>query len=138
MHVHVDWTFIEGSHNPLWESTGVLYSYVHPHRDLVLYVGKAGDSTLKERQYSPHKNRLFEALEEHCGSPDLRVMRGDLHLGNGKRRSPELLADVEALLIRCLQPVGNINGRGTNRRRPDLKVICGGDWPLPEAMFLDP
>jgi hypothetical protein len=62
---------------------------------------------------------------------------GQLLLQAGRRRSSELLADVESLLIKRLQPLGNIQCTESRISRPGMRVRCSGEWLSKRAGFYD-
>jgi len=70
-------------------------------------------------------------------SPQVRVLHGEPVLKEDRRRSSELLGDVESLLITRLRPFGNIQSRGSRVMRPGLRVQCTGDWPFRRFRFYD-
>jgi hypothetical protein len=137
MLVEVNWTYLEGNRHPLWADNFCLYAYLHPERDWLLYVGKADYSTVRQRLHGDHKADLFDDIQRRYGIDDVRVLHGELHLEEGRRRSSELLADVESLLIMRLQPFGNIQSRRSRITRPGLRVHCVGDWPFKRFRFHD-
>lgn len=137
MVVAVVWSQLYEDGNPLWSDSLCLYSYIHPTHDVVLYVGKAGFSTVRRRLHGAHKAQLFDDIHREYRVKQIRVLHGDLVLEEGRRRSSQLLADVESLLIMGLQPFGNIQSRKSRIPRPGLFVDCIGDWPLKQSRFYD-
>ncbi len=138
MDVWVHWTQLDAD-DPLWDEQYCLYAYLQPQRDRLLYTGKADYSTLRSRWRGEHKDQLFEDIWRvyGTGEDEVRVVHGDLELEEGCRRSSELLADVESLLIKRLQPFGNISATRTRISRLGLRVYCEGDWPLKRRRFND-
>jgi hypothetical protein len=116
-----------------------LYAYLQPQRDRLLYIGKADYSTLRSRWHGEHKDQLFEDIRREYGieEDEVRVLHGELELEEGYRRSSELLADVESLLIKRLRPFGNISATRTGIARRGLRVYCEDDWPLKRRRFYD-
>jgi hypothetical protein len=55
----------------------------------------------------------------------------------GRRRSSQLLADVESLLIMRLQPACNVACTRSRYMRWGLRVNCSGDWPERRTCFRD-
>ncbi len=139
MDVWVYWTRLDSDDDPRWSEEYCLYAYLHPTRDRLLYIGKADYSTVRSRLYGEHKAQLFEDIwrVEGVAEDELRILHGELELEDGYRRSSELLADVESLLIRRLQPLGNISTTRTRIARPGLRVNCEGDWPFKRKGFHD-
>src|SRR5712692_6555124 len=110
MDVWVHWAELRREQNRLWSANYCLYSYLHPHRDSVLYIGKAGGSTVRQRLSGDHKYWLFQDIRKDYRIEGVRVLVGVLELEKGRYRTSELLADVESLLIMRLQPYGNRSG----------------------------
>ena len=137
MVIEVDWTELEDQRDPLWSASFCVYAYLHPERDWLLYVGKADFSTIRRRLHGDHKAALFHDLQRRYGIEDLRVLHGELLLPADRRRSSELLADVESILIKRLQPFGNIQARSHRISRPGMRVHCVGDWPFKRWRFHD-
>jgi hypothetical protein len=137
MDVWVHWAELQRERNRLWSANYCLYSYLHPERDWLLYVGKVGGSTVRQRLSGDHKQRLFRDFRKDYGIEGVRVLVGVLELEKGRYRTPELLADVESLLIIRLQPYGNISATKNRISRPGLRVHCVGDWPFKRASFRD-
>jgi len=137
MLIEIDWSFLEDDEDPRWDVQLCLYAYLHPSRDWLLYVGKSDFSTVRKRMSGDHKARLFSDLYDQYGIDEIRVLHGELVLPPGSRRSSELLADVESLLIKRLQPFGNIMSTKSRIQRPGMRVQCLGDWPFNRNRFHD-
>jgi hypothetical protein len=86
---------------------------------------------------TPTRRRDFADIARRYDIDDIRVLHGQLFGENGTRRTSELLADVESLLIIRLQPFGNIQCTTSRTSRPGLRVHCLGDWPLKRSRFHD-
>jgi hypothetical protein len=139
MDVWVHWTKLASDDDPRWDEQYCLYAYLQPQRDRLLYIGKADYSTLRSRWHGEHKDELFEDIwgVYGIGEDEVRVLHGELELEEGYRRSSELLADVESLLIKRLQPFGNISATKTRIARLGLRVYCEGAWPFRRKRFHD-
>ncbi len=139
MDVWVHWTELDSDDDPGWDEQYCLYAYLQPQRDRLLYIGKADYSTIRGRWHGEHKDQLFEDIWRvyGIGDDEVRVLHGELELEEGYRRSSELLADIESLLIKRLQPFGNISATNTRIARLGLRVFCEGDWPLKRKRFHD-
>ena len=137
LRVEVDWTRIAARGDPLWQDSFCLYGYLNPRADQILYIGKADYQTVRQRTHGRHKAELFEYLCDHCKSDELSIIHGQLLLEAGRRFSTQLLADVESLLIKRLQPPGNISSTCSRIYRPGLRVKCTGDWPHRRTGFHD-
>lgn len=135
--IEIEWTALNDDRHSLWSAQLCLYSYLHPDRDWLLYVGKADFSTVRSRLHGDHKARLFSDIRKQYGIDHVRVMHGDLILPSRSRRSSELLADVESLLIKRLKPFGNIQSIQHRIARLGMRVQCIGDWPLKRSRFHD-
>lgn len=119
-----------------WRATRVLYAYVHPATQQVLYIGKADGRTVGERFDAQDKDVLKRHLRAR-GLTGVHVFVGVLSLPVGRRLSRELLVDIEGLLIMSIQPPGNVQSKKTRIRRPGLRVRCTGAWPLSNRLFVD-
>jgi hypothetical protein len=139
MDVWIHWTLLDSDDDPRWDEQYCLYAYLLPRQVRLLYIGKADYSTIRSRWYGEHKDELFEDIWDAYGIGDdeVRVLHGEFELEEGYRRSSELLADVESLLIKRLQPFGNISATRSRIARPGLRVYCEGDWPLRRSHFHD-
>lgn len=105
--------------------------------DAILYLGKADRCTVRERWCGRHKDDLREWLADE-GTERVYLHVGEIDWGEARRYSPEKLADLEALLIKRLQPPANIMGkRLRGASRPGTRVSCGGDWPCARSSFVD-
>ena len=121
----------------LWDYARALYAYFTADDKEILYIGKAGRKTVRERWNRSAKKDLWDALEKKRNIHDHIVRVGEIWLDEPRRLSTELLLDVESLLIKRLQPWGNIQARSSRIPRPGLRVRCEGDWPLERCEFHD-
>lgn len=139
MRVEVDWAHLKDRWDERWREGFGLYAYLHPDRDWLLYIGKCDFSNTRQRLHGTHKVRLFEDIRLEYGveRDELRKLHGRLILTDGHRRSSELLADVESLLIMRRHPFGNIQSTRRRIARPGLRVHCLGDWPFKRSRFHD-
>jgi hypothetical protein len=137
MDVWVHWKELQRRRNRLWSANYALYAYLHPERDWLLYLGKAGGATVRQRLSGDHKHQLFRDLNKDYGIESVRVLVGVLELEAGRKRTSELLADVESLLIKRLLPYGNIKARSHRISRPGMRVHCVDGWPFKRASFRD-
>ena len=60
-----------------------MYAYVHPVRDGILYVGKAGFQTARQRLHGERKQDVFRQLWSKYRMDEVRVIQGDLELEPG-------------------------------------------------------
>lgn len=82
------------------------------------------------------KAHFWEDLERERRIFRHSVLVGTFVLGDGVRLTHRLVKDVESLLIFRTQPWGNIqNSISCVLSRPDLTVLCRGDWPLKARRF---
>ena len=137
MHVKINWTLLDDEVHSLWDASFCLYAYLHPRQNLPLYIGKSDYSTVSGRLRGRHKAQLFRDIRREFSIDKIRFLQGELLLEEGRRRSSALLADVESLLISCLQPYGNKSATQSRISRPGLRVICRGDWPFKHKVFYD-
>ena len=135
--VEINWTRLGELRDPLLGTNFCLYSYLHPATDRILYIGKADYQTVRQRLQGEHKSELFDFFWEAFDLEEVAVIHGDLLPEQGRRRSIQLLSDVESLLIMRLQPPGNVAYTRSRPYRPGLRVKCTGDWPHRRACFYD-
>jgi hypothetical protein len=123
VHVEIEWTWLRTEQHPLWSDSYCLYAYAHRDRNWILYIGKADYATVRQRARGRHKDEIYRAIRKRYGlhEDELRFLHGELIIPPGRRRSSELLSDVESLLIKRLHPVANIQCRAHRISRP----ACG-------------
>lgn len=137
MRIDIEWTELTENRHRLWSTGFCLYAYLHPLRDWMLYIGKADYSTVRRRLHGDHKRTLFKDLWRQYRIGQVRVLHGALVRQDGGRRTSELLADAESLLIKRLAPFGNIQSRTKRIARPGMRIECSGDWPFRRWRFHD-
>jgi hypothetical protein len=128
MIVEIKWRRIRGESDLAWDWTRVLYAYLDHLAKEILYIGKADGITVRQRWTRSSKVAFWDALERERGIKKHVVLVGDVAIESGRRLSRELLADVESLLIKRVQPWGNIMNRESRISRPGLRVVCVGGW----------
>ena len=128
--VRVRWEPISGHSDRSWHSVHALYAYLGLEQE-ILYVGKAGRSTVRERWRYTTKQKLWDAMNYQLGQTEHSVVVGSLHLQKGRRYSEPLLSDVESLLIFAIKPKLNKQCMKSRRPRLGLEVTCDGAWPGP-------
>lgn len=136
LHIEVEWLYT-GHDEESIDYSRVLYAYLHPETNEVLYLGKADRCSVYERLRGSHKEAIFSDIVAERGLSELHAIVGLLALPPERRFTSELLADVESLLIFELQPPYNIQSRQSRISRPGLIVRCSGDWPLRTKKFRD-
>ena len=136
MQIEVDWL---SDDKKAWQSTSCLYAYLHPKTDEILFIGSVFTRTVKERFDAPDKEELFEYFGAiHRLNPsEVRIAVGEVWLDEGKRLTPQLLADVERVLVKRVQPPGNIQSNLKKISRHGVIVKCTGEWPYKRSMFVD-
>ncbi|MES9901111.1 MAG: hypothetical protein ABW168_00345 [Sedimenticola sp.] len=137
MNVKIDWGYIDGEDDDDLDLRWVLYAYVHPDDEKILYLGKADKCSVRERLKGKHKKDIFDFFQNELGLTSMGLLVGELLIPESKRFSSELLSDIESLLISTLQPCANIQSTRSRIERPGLSLTCVGDWPLDENQFLD-
>lgn len=115
----------------------MVYAYLAPNRNEVLYIGKADYCSVGERARGVHKRRLYRWLVRHAGMHRIRVIVGLLYLPVGTRYSSQLLSDIESLLIAGLRPVGNIQNTQSRIARLGMALQMRGKWPLAVRKIVD-
>lgn len=133
----VHWTSLTGGGHELWTLSRGLYSYWTTNAREVLYIGKVDGATVRQRWSRSGKEHFWNDLERERRIFKHTVFAGEIGLPPGFRLSRELLADIESLLIKRLDPWGNIQSTLTRISRPGLHVRCAGDWPHARATFKD-
>lgn len=136
MHIQVDWDYADENDDAL-DYCRVLYAYLHPETQEILYIGKSDQSSVRDRLKGEHKKQLFAFFSNELGLESMSLQVGELLLPEGSRYSSPLLSDVESLLISSIRPSGNIQSVNTRISRPGMVVSCIGEWPHEESMFYD-
>ena len=136
LHIEIEWSYTGPGEEGL-EFSRVLYAYLHPDTNEILYIGKADRCSVYERLKGAHKEAIFFDIIHDLGLSTLHAIVGLLSLPPERRFRSELLADVESLLIMEVQPTYNIQSRQSRISRPGLVLKCSGDWPLPAKTFKD-
>ena len=136
MQVEVEWHAI-GPRSERLKWTRCLYAYTDFSADEVVYIGKADVKTVSQRFHAPDKDALFDFLEREHGITQVGISVGDILADEGTRLTRQLLADIESLLIKRMQPIGNVTAKRSRIGRPGLVVVCSGDWPHQRSRFRD-
>ena len=134
--IKLEWEYA-GAGDESLEFSRVLYAYLHPKSNEILYIGKADFSTVRKRLVGAHKMAIFKAIVKGRKLSVLHMIVGWPNLPEGRRLSSELLADIESLLIMEVQPPYNRQSRQSRIARLGLVVQCAGDWPLATKKFID-
>src|SRR3990170_2360593 len=100
MLVKVRWSWIRTADppDPRWGWTGALYAIVAPSGHRIVYIGKAGYRTIRQRWVPSAKAPFWDWLERR-GVCRHGILAGYVKLGPGRRLSTALLSDIESLLI---------------------------------------
>ena len=116
----------------------VLYAYVDLDSGRILYLGKAGKLRVLDRLNGKDKEDVHRYLADR-GFGRWGLIVGNIFLPTETKRFTEkMLLDIESLLIYRLQPPANIKSRSSRGiSRPGMRLVCGGDWPLDRAIFVD-
>lgn len=134
LRVEVEWSYT-GPNEESLEFSHVLYAYLHPKTDEILYLGKADRCSVKERFGGAHKEKIFTYIIADHGLSTLHAIVGVLSAE--QRFSSALLSDVESLLIMATQPQYNRQAKQSRISRPGLIVQCTGEWPFKLKTFKD-
>jgi phage gp29-like protein len=136
MQIEVDWLSDE---KKAWDATDCLYAYLHPKTDEILFIGSAFTRTVRERFDAQEKDDLFEYFDAiHRLNPaELKIAVGEVWLDEGQHLTRELLTDVESVLVKRVQPPGNIPRKVKKISRPGVIVKCTGEWPHERKIFVD-
>ncbi len=136
MEVNIHWEYTDHEEENI-DCTRVLYAYLDPESNEILYVGKADYCSVSERMKGKHKEDVFNYIQEELGLTEISCIVGVLSIPKGCRFSSELLSDVESLLIISIQPRANIQNMNSRTSRPGLVVTCSGEWSYENNMFCD-
>jgi hypothetical protein len=134
MPIEIDWKTLDADSEE-WDCRHVLYAYVDPRTNQILYVGMAWHRTVKQRFRDRDKNALRDFIVDELGIDSVKVLVGSIWMEG--RLTRQLLSDVESLLIKRLQPAGNIKCRATRILRPGMRLECLQEWPHRRARFVD-
>ncbi len=133
--VEVEWALIASDDDPLWSWRRVLYAWTHPESHEIVYIGKADYRSVRQRFACPAKDGVWSHLSRCYGIDEVDVRVGEIF--TEARLTPQLLDDVESLLIYHLRPCCNVSCTSNRIQRPGLRVTCTADWPISRARFVD-
>lgn len=136
MTVEVHWRGMTGPRDVAWGWSGVLYAYLHPNLEHVLYIGLAYGRTVRERWAYTAKSHTWDCIQKRGTGLHICLV-GQFALEPGRRRTRQLVSDVESLLIKNIQPCCNKASRKTRIERPGLHVRCRGGWNGWHAKYSD-
>lgn len=128
MLVKIKWRYISGKKDPKWDWCRALYAYLTVDRDEILYLGKAYKCSVIERWHRAAKKGFWNELETQRGIKKHVVMVGDIFLPEGSNLTDPLISDIESLLIKRINPWGNLKSVKKRISRPGLRVECKGSW----------
>jgi hypothetical protein len=114
------------------QSRRALY-YLRPRgRTGIMYIGKAGRQSIKNRIYCPSKGWLEKIMRKEKLA--MRPFVASIH--TTRIVTPKLIDDIERLLIFLVQPQWNRTGKQTCRlHHRELVVECNGQWSHPRSRF---
>src|SRR5262245_54190719 len=134
MSIKIEWkTLLSDSEE--WDHRHVLYAYVNPHTDEIIYLGMAWHRSVRQRFRDRDKNALHDFFLNDLEIEGVGVIVGSICMEG--RLTRQLLSDIESLLIKRLQPAGNIMCRSTRISRPGMRLECFEEWPHQRSRFLD-
>jgi thiamine kinase-like enzyme len=136
MHIEVDWDYANEEDEAI-DYCRVLYAYLHPETQEILYIGKADKSSVRDRLKGEHKEGIYSFLAQEYGLTTMSLQVGELIFPEGNRYSSESLADIESLLIAEIRPPANIQSINSRISRPGMVVTCVGEWQHPMSEFYD-
>ncbi len=120
-----------------WDEARCVYAYLDPKTRKIIYVGKADDSSPRERWNGHQADGLFEFFKIDLGLEEWDTIFGEVEEMQGMSSlSFELLLDIETLLIWHVRPPGNV--QIGEPKRPGLRVTCESEWPMKKDVFCDP
>jgi hypothetical protein len=110
-----------------------LYLYRRVKGKKILYIGKACSQTIYRRFACPSKSRLGKLFRHERGGL-IKPLIANFH--TSRALTPQLIDDVERLLIFLVQPEGNGPGKQSCQLyHRSLDVRCDGEWPHPRNRF---
>lgn len=134
MSINIEWkTLLSDSEE--WDHCHVLYAYLNPHTDEIIYLGMAWHRTVRQRFRDRDKNALHDFFLNDLGIDGVGVIVGSIHMEG--RLTRQLVSDIERLLIKRLRPAGNIMCRSTRISRPGMRLECSQEWPHQRSRFFD-
>ena len=114
------------------QATNAMYLFRKKGTREILYIGKACRQSVKQRWLCRSKNRLDKLARKE--GVVMRPFVAGFH--TTRRLTPQLINDVERLLIFLLNPRWNGPGKVTCRlHHRELTVKCSGEWPHPRTIF---
>lgn len=134
MSIEIEWkTLLPDSEE--WDHRHVLYAYLDPYTDQIIYLGMAWRRTVRQRFRDRDKNALRDFVLDELALDGVKVMVGSIWMEG--RLTRQLLSDVESLLIKRLKPAGNNKCRSTRISRPGMRLECLEEWPHQRSRFID-
>jgi hypothetical protein len=134
MSIEIQWTTLLAESEE-WHHAHVLYAYLDPETDEILYVGMAWRRTVRQRFTDRDKRSLFNFLFNERGVRGVKVLVGSVWMDG--RLTRQLLSNVESLLIKRLKPAGNVMCRTSRLSRPGMRLECFHEWPDERTRFVD-
>jgi hypothetical protein len=134
MDIKIDWKILTPDSKE-WDYYRVLYAYLNPSDAKIVYIGLAFHRTIRQRFKEKDKKPLFDFLRDKHNIYSVDVLMGDLEMDG--RLTRQLLSDVESLLIKRVQPIGNIACKNSRISRPGVKLQCYNQWPYERIRFID-
>lgn len=130
----VEWEVVGDAGDSAWDECRCLYAYSNPEDGELLYIGMAGNCSMRQRLAS-HRNGSLGTWLRSEGFTEIDVRIG--RFADCKRLTMELLSDIESLAIRRIRPRGNIrNMLSLSYNRPGQRVRFEGEWPW-KSHFID-
>lgn len=110
-------------------STRAVYLMRKPGTRTIQYIGKAYRQSLLKRWECGSKDKWAGQKGPHYAP----LVSG---LFTTRKITPELINDVERLLIFMVQPILNHKGKSSCRlHHRELTIHCAGAWPYPRTTF---
>src|ERR1700730_15060678 len=134
MSIEIQWKTLSPESKE-WHHRHVLYAYLDPDTDEILYVGMAWHRSVRQRFTDRDKQSLFHFLFDQLRLDGVKVLVGSVLMEG--RLSRHLLSGVESTLIKRLKPAGNIMCRSTRISRRAMRLECFHEWPHERARFVD-
>lgn len=102
MLVRLHWYELCNTNDLRWRYDRALYAYCAPRKPEILYIGKCDGTTVRPRWRYDAKRAVWDSINQR--SKHHRALVAEVYLfPEGSRLSRQLLADIESLLIYCVQ-----------------------------------
>lgn len=130
MLTRVLWDPVYRRSDPRFKWRKVVYSFVSPDREEILYIGQAYDCTVRQRWSYRGNKKVWDWLSSELRTPRSSVVLlvGQVVVPVHRKLTRRVISDVESLLIYRIKPCANVHHIDTLNCRPGIRVQCLGGW----------